>query len=62
MKHEIAYGRHPLTNEVIAVKSGETGYWQTPGVDPEQRNKELGVSEEMATTMIKAALQFKHYA
>jgi hypothetical protein len=49
----LAYGRHPVTGEVIAVRSGERGYWQVKsGVVPEERNRELGVSEEEAAKLI----------
>jgi hypothetical protein len=59
---DLAYGRHPITNDVIAVKRGESGYWQTrPGTDPELRNKELGISEAEALALIEVSLGLKHY-
>ena len=51
----IAYGKHPLTGETIAVKSGERGYWQVSGT-PEELNKAAGLSEAEAAELIRATL------
>jgi hypothetical protein len=52
------YGYHPLleTSTVICIRRDTPGYWEVaPDINPLARNRAMGVSEDVAQAVIRAA-------
>ena len=48
---EICFLRDLSTNEPIAVRKGECGFWPMPGRDPEAYNKRQGITPAQVEAM-----------
>ena len=55
---ELCYTREPITDAVIQIRRGETGYYPVtqPGIDPDERNTVMGVTPAQKAAMIAGSM------
>lgn len=53
---EVSAARLPSTGEAILIHRGESGYYPTPNLDPDEYNRSAGVDAYQAEAMVAGSM------